>query len=349
MALALITGLSGATLSSAERHFLRDTAPCGLILFARNCVSLDQIRALIGEALNAIGSQDVLVLIDQEGGRVQRLRPPLGRALPPGAAYGVIAEQDLEAATGAAFDVARLVAEDLRALGINTNCAPVLDLPVPGAHDIIGDRAYGTAVAQVVALGEAVARGYMAGGVVPVIKHIPGHGRATADSHLDLPVVMAPHTELTSSDFAPFKALASLPAAMTAHVVYGAIDGTGPATTSQHIVERIIRREIGFDGLLMSDDLSMKALSGTIRKRAERSIAAGCDVVLHCNGLLDEMEASASGVPQLTGAAAARFERAFTVTRVTSPFDVAAAEAQLALVLEASRGRGTALPRSESV
>jgi len=332
-ATALITGLSGTGLLPQESAFLARTRPCGIILFARNCVGHDQIRSLVTDALKAIGSASVLVLIDQEGGRVQRLRPPLGRALPPGAAYGQLADADLAQACRVAFDAARLVADDLRALGINTNCAPVLDLPVPGSHDIIGDRAYGSTVERVVALGQAVAAGYIAGGVLPVIKHIPGHGRATADSHLDLPVITTPYPELSGTDFAPFRALAQLPAAMTAHVVYGAIDGTGPATTSARVVTSVIRKDIGFDGLLMSDDLSMKALSGTIRERAERSIAAGCDVVLHCNGDLAEMEAAAAGASALTGLAAARFARAFTITGSTQPFDRAAAEANLASVL----------------
>ncbi len=346
MALALITGLAGPTLLDAERRFLRSAQPCGLILFARNCIAPDQIRALVSDALEAIGNRDVLVLIDQEGGRVQRLRPPLGRALPPGAAYGQLAAGDLAAATRAAFATARLVADDLRALGINTNCAPVLDLPAPGAHDIIGDRAYGTAVAQVIALGRAVAQGYMAGGVVPVIKHIPGHGRAMSDSHLDLPTVITAHADLTATDFATFRAAADMPAAMTAHVVYGAIDAVGPATTSPRIIADIIRGEIGFGGLLMSDDLSMKALAGTIDERARASIAAGCDVVLHCNGDLAEMKAAASATPTLTGDAAARFERAFAVTQTVSPFDVRAAEAQLAMVLEAADQATAAVKRA---
>lgn len=335
-ATALITGLASTSLTESERGFLRNAKPCGIILFARNCERHDQIRALIDRALDAIGTNDVLVLIDQEGGRVQRLRPPLGRALPPGAAYGWLAQTEPEAAATAAFDAARLVANDLRALGINTNCAPVLDLPVPGSHDIIGDRAYGTTVEGVVSLGRAVAEGYLAGGILPVIKHIPGHGRALADSHFDLPVVTTSFDELSATDFATFKALADVPAAMTAHVVYSALDTTGPATTSRTVTERIIRGEIGFDGLLMSDDLSMKALSGTIRERAERSIAAGCDVVLHCNGDIAEMEMAAAGAPPLQDRAAERFAQAFAVTRRQTNFDMAAAEASLGRVLAAA-------------
>ena len=329
---ALITGLAGVTLSPAERAFLKQSRPCGIILFTRNCVAADQICALVADARAAIGLTDVLVLIDQEGGRVQRLRPPLARALPPAAAYAKLYGRDATKAKQAAFHAARLVAAELRALSINMNCAPVLDLPVPGSHDIIGDRAYGTSIEQVVALARAVADGLSAGGVVPVIKHIPGHGRATADSHHDLPIVTASHPELTATDFGPFRALRDEAAAMTAHVVFTAIDGAHPATTSPRMIRDIIRGEIGFGGFLMSDDLSMKALSGTIRARAESAIAAGCDVALHCNGDLSEMEAAASGVPKLEGAALARFQRAFAVTRRNEPFpeDEAIASLELA-------------------
>jgi beta-N-acetylhexosaminidase len=333
---ALITGLSGLTLTADEARFLADVRPCGIILFARNCASRDQIRTLVQASLEAIGTRDVLVLIDQEGGRVQRLRPPLAHALPPAANYARLYALDPDAACRAAFDTARLVASELRALGINTNCTPVLDVPVPGSHDIIGDRAFGTAPTQVVALARAVADGHMAGGVVPVIKHIPGHGRATADSHLDLPVVTASHADLSATDCAPFKALAHMPAAMTAHVVYTAIDAQAPATTSKRAVRDIIRGEIGFGGLLMSDDLSMKALTGSISDRAKASIAAGCDVALHCNGEMAEMRAAASGVPLLDGVAGTRFEAALAVTRSQQPFDELAAIASLDRALKAS-------------
>ena len=340
---ALITGVSGLELTANERAFLKDAAPCGLILFARNCASHDQIRALIASVKDAVAADDLLVLIDQEGGRVQRLRPPLGRMLPPASVYADLYQTSPSAALAAARSAARLVANDLRQLGINTNCAPVLDVPVPGAHDIIGNRAYGAEVEQIAALGRAVAEGYMAGGVLPVIKHIPGHGRALADSHLDLPVVTAPHSELSASDFAPFKLLADMPAAMTAHVVFTAIDADQPASTSHTVIERVIRGEIGFDGFLMSDDLSMKALSGAMRTRAQAVIAAGSDVALHCNGELAEMQAAAEGVPVLKGAARRRFMAALAILKKQQPFDQAGAEAVLARVLT-----GTA-PATESV
>ncbi len=313
-----------------ERRFLSETRPAGIILFARNLEDHDQIRRLISDALNAIGGDDTLVLIDQEGGRVQRLRPPLGRALPSAAAYGALYAEKPKAACRDAYLAARLLADDLKSLGIDTDCAPVLDLPVAGAHEIIGDRAYGDTVAQVAALGRAVADGFIAGGVLPVIKHIPGHGRATADSHLDLPHVTTSRRELEDTDFATFRDLADMPAAMSAHVVFSAIDEAHPASTSAKVTSEIIRGYIGFDGLLMSDDLGMKALSGPMRARAEAVIASGSDIALHCNGDLAEMEAVAQGVPTLTGTALARFERALAVTSTTKPYDREAAELALA-------------------
>lgn len=330
---ALITGLAGHDLVPEERDFLAEVKPAGVILFSRNCESHDQIRRLIAESLEAIGSADTLVLIDQEGGRVQRLRPPLGRALPSARAFGMLFEQDAMAADRAARLVFRLLAADLTALGINCDCAPVLDLPVPGAHGVIGDRAYAQSPEPVVALGRAVAEGLMGGGVVPVIKHIPGHGRANCDSHFGLPVVKESLEELQASDFVPFRRLASLPAAMTAHVVYKAIDPTAPATTSPPVIAEVIRGHIGFEGLLMSDDLSMKALKGPLHSRAEAAIAAGCDLVLHCNGDFAEMEAVAAGSPDLSGAAAQRFAAALGVTQAAEDFDIEAAEAALGRML----------------
>jgi beta-N-acetylhexosaminidase len=338
MRTALIVGVAGTKLSRDEAAFFKDTRPAGLILFARNVESHDQIRALNDDVRSAIGADDVLVLIDQEGGRVRRLRPPLGRELPPASAYGRLFEQDPAAGPAAAFDAARLLADDLVALGINTDCAPVLDLPVPGAHDIIGDRAYGRSVEQVVALAEAVADGFIAGGVVPVIKHVPGHGRATADSHLSLPIVDESRAELMATDFAPFKALSRMPAAMTAHVVFSAIDPSAPASISPIVTREIIRDYIGFDGLLMSDDLTMKALSGNMRTLAEQVIAAGSDVVLHCDGVLGDMVEAAAGSGALEGDARRRFDAAVAVTRNSKPFDLAAAEAQLARVLTVAAG-----------
>ncbi|MGD9667532.1 MAG: beta-N-acetylhexosaminidase [Hyphomicrobiaceae bacterium] len=330
---AFICGLADLALSARERRFLAETRPAGLILFARNLESHDQIRRLVGEARSAIGGDDTLVLIDQEGGRVQRLRPPLGRGLPPAAAYAALYAEDAGMACRDAHLAARLLADDLKELGIDTDCAPVLDLPVAGAHEIIGDRAYGDTVAQVVALGRTVAEGLIAGGVLPVVKHIPGHGRATCDSHLALPVVATARSELEESDFATFQALAHMPAAMTAHVIFSAIDDASPASTSATITAEIIRGHIGFDGLLMSDDLGMKALVGPMRARAEAVIAAGSDLALHCSGDFAEMQAVAAGVPALSGLALRRFEISVAVTRSSAPYDRVAAEMALAGVL----------------
>jgi beta-N-acetylhexosaminidase len=333
MTTALITGLAGATLSADERAFYADAQPAGVILFRRNVEDAALIRPLVDSVRDAVGREDLLVLIDQEGGRVQRLRPPVARDLPAAAVYAALYQTDRERAKAAAFSVARLVADDLRSYGINMNCAPVLDVPVPGAHDIIGDRAYGATPSQIIELAREVAEGLMAGGVVPVIKHIPGHGRAMADSHLDLPIVDTPYSELSKTDFVPFKSLAHMPAAMTAHVVFSNIDSAYPASTSATVTRNIIRGDIGFDGLLMSDDLSMKALQGPMRARAEAVIAAGSDVALHCNGDLAEMRAAAEGVPKLAGHAKARFERAFAVTGHIQSHDSLAAEALLAALL----------------
>jgi beta-N-acetylhexosaminidase len=333
---AFITGLAGPALSAREAAVLREARPCGIILFARNCVDPAQVLRLTDAAQEAIGADGILVLIDQEGGRVQRLRPPHWRALPPAAAYGRMHARDPERATEAAHLSARLLAQDLRAVGINTDCAPVLDLPVAGSHDIIGDRAYGDTPAQVTALGRAVAEGLRAGGVLPVIKHMPGHGRATKDSHLELPAVSATRAELEASDFATFRELADLPAAMTAHVVFSAIDPDSPASTSSRVTAEVIRGAIGFDGLLMSDDLGMQALSGSMDRRARAVIAAGSDLVLLCSGVLAETESVAGAVPRLGDAAQRRFEAACAVFRQRTPFDVSAAEACLAEALHAT-------------
>ena len=331
---AFITGLAGFDLTADERVFLARERPAGLILFARNCGDADQIRCLVTDFKAAVGTDNVLVLIDQEGGRVQRLKPPIARLLPPAAAFAAHFPGDLDAAATAAYAVARLTADDLKALGIDTSCAPVLDVPVPGAHDIIGNRAYSREPDAIVRLGGAVADGLMDGGVLPVMKHIPGHGRALADSHLELPVVTAPEAELAASDFATFARLARIPAAMTAHVVFNSLDACAPASTSRHVTETIIRGRIGFDGLLMSDDLSMKALSGTFVERTRAVIDAGSDLALHCNGDLSEMQAVASAAPALASRALQRFERALAVARAApEPYDVAAAESVLAQLL----------------
>ncbi len=329
MTSALIVGLSGISLTPDERAFLAEAQPAGVILFQRNVCDPAAIRPLIDSAREAIGLDETLFLIDQEGGRVQRIKAPAARDLPPAAAYGELYARDREAALKAAFSVARLAAEELKAFGVTMNCAPVLDVPVAGAHDVIGDRAYGGEPSQIIALARAVANGLLAGGVVPVVKHIPGHGRATSDSHFELPIVRTSRAELSATDFQPFSALADLPAAMTAHVVFSDIDTEHPASTSSRVTRDVIRGEIGFDGLLISDDLSMKALKGPMRSRAEAVIRAGSDLALHCNGDLAEMRAAAEGAPQLAGRAAQRFADAAALTVRRDAFDVAEAAAML--------------------
>jgi beta-N-acetylhexosaminidase len=331
---AFITGLAGPQLDPREAGVLRAARPCGIILFARNVADPAQVRRLSEDARDAVGS-DILVLIDQEGGRVRRLRPPHWRQLPAAAAYGRRYAGDPGQACRMARTVAQLTAAELRNCGINTNCAPVLDVPVPGSHDIIGDRSYGAAVEQVAALGRAVAEGYMAGGILPVIKHAPGHGRATKDTHLELPVVTASMAELERTDFAAFRACADLPAAMTAHVVFAAIDPDQPASTSRRVIADVVRGAIGFDGLLMSDDLGMQALSGSVAERAQAVLAAGCDLPLVCSGDLADTEAVAVVAPQLGGATLRRFEHARAVIGRQQAFDIAEAESCLAEALRA--------------
>jgi beta-N-acetylhexosaminidase len=324
---AFISGCAGTSLSEAEKGFFSDARPCGLILFRRNCDSPDQIRALIAEFHEAAQSSQPFILIDQEGGRVQRLGPPHWPRYPAGRFFAARYASDPETALEAAMLGARLIARDLAALGITVNCAPVLDVPVPGAHDIIGDRAYGQGPEQVIALGRAVAEGYLAGGVLPVIKHIPGHGRAAADSHLSLPVIGASRAALEESDFQPFRALADMPLGMTAHILIPDIDPALPASASPAIIEGVIRQTIGFDGLLMCDDIGMGALSGGIEDRARAVLQAGCDVVLHCSGNLAEMEAVAGVAPELAGHTARRFEAACARRVEPQSFDEERAQA----------------------
>jgi beta-N-acetylhexosaminidase len=330
---AFISGCAGARLSDAERRFFAATRPCGLILFARNCETPKQLRALIASFKDAVGSDEVLVLIDQEGGRVQRLRPPHWRNMPPARCYGRWYETDPEAAKRAAFAGARLTAQELYGTGITVNTMPVLDVPQKGAHEIIGDRAYSTDPDVVIALGRAVMEGTLAGGVLPVIKHVPGHGRAKADSHLALPRIDVAAPELSAVDFRPFHALRHAPLAMTAHVLLPAFDDRRPASTSPVIMGEVIRDQIGLTGLVMSDDLGMKALGGPFAERARDVIEAGCDVALHCGGDLAEMVEVGNAVPPLEGLAAERFVRARACLHDPQAFDIADA---LALVAEAS-------------
>jgi beta-N-acetylhexosaminidase len=332
---AFICGCAGTVLSDAERRFFREADPLGFILFARNCEGRDQVRALVDALRDTVGRADAPVLIDQEGGRVQRLRPPHWRAYPAARRLGDLYARDPPTGLRVLRNVTLLMARDLHALGINVDCVPVLDVPQPGAHDIIGDRAYGLDVETVVTLARTVATAMLDSGVLPVVKHIPGHGRAMADSHKALPVVDASAHTLRSIDFAPFAAMADMPLAMTAHVVYQAFDATAPATASPVMIG-LIRGEIGFDGLLMTDDLGMGALSGTMHERTRHALAAGCDVALHCNGALDEMQAVAATAPELAGQAAARAERALSRLGPPCAFDVDEAMGDLDRVLHES-------------
>jgi beta-N-acetylhexosaminidase len=309
-----------------ERAFLRDAAPWGLILFRRNIQSPEQVRRLVAEARDSVGGE-VPVLVDQEGGRVQRLGPPHWPVYPPGAAYGRLYDDDPAVALIAARLGARLIAGDLFPLGIDVDCLPLADVPVPGADPVIGDRAYGTSPDKVSAIAAAIAEGLMEGGVLPVVKHLPGHGRPTADSHAELPVVTTDRALLDTTDFAAFRPLARLPLGMTAHVVFTSIDPAAPATTSPIIIGEVIRDSIGFAGALMSDDVSMGALTGTLGERTRGALAAGCDLVLHCNGRLDEMRAVASEAPALEGAAARRADAALSARRQPIDIDLSAARA----------------------
>ena len=304
---AVILGCAGEQLSGDEHRFFSAADPVGFILFRRNCRSPDQVRELVAALRGAVGRSDAPILIDQEGGRVARLRPPSWRLYPSAARLGSLPDPQAEVAVRLG---ARLIADDLRDLGIMVGCMPVLDVPVAGAHPVIGDRAYGSEPGRVTKLARAACRGLLEGGVLPVVKHIPGHGRARVDSHHGCPVVETETDELSRTDFAPFQALAAMPWAMSAHIVYRAIDMTAPATLSRRVISEVIRGVIGFDGVLVSDDLSMGALGGDIAERAGRALAAGCDLVLHCNADRSEMEAIVAGAGPISILSAGRLARA---------------------------------------
>jgi beta-N-acetylhexosaminidase len=288
-----------------------------------------QVSALVAELRETVGEPDAPVLIDQEGGRVARLGPPHWPVYPPGAVFGTLYDIDRRLGLTAARLSARLIAADLTDLAISVDCLPLADVPAPGADAVIGNRAYGTEPDKVAAIARAVTDGLQQGGILPVLKHIPGHGRATADTHFRLPVVDTSRAELESTDFAAFRPLADLPMAMTAHVVFSALDPAQTATTSATIIEQVIRGVIGFQGLLMSDDVSMNALAGSIAQRTRAIVTAGCDVVLHCNGKLDEMRAVASEAPLLDGKALERAKRALASRQAPQPLDRKAARAEL--------------------
>jgi beta-N-acetylhexosaminidase len=337
---AFITGVSGTELSAAEREFIRVERPWGFILFKRNIETPEQVSYLVRELRNSVGSPDAPVLIDQEGGRVQRFGPPHWPAYPAGAMFGTLYDIDRGLGLTAARLSARLMAADLIDLGVTVDCLPLADVPVAGADAVIGNRAYGTEPGKVAAIARAVTEGLEQGGVLPVLKHIPGHGRATADTHFRLPEVDTSKAELERTDFAAFQPLADLPMAMTAHVVFSALDPAHPATTSATIIEQVIRGVIGFQGLLMSDDVSMNALAGSIAERTRAIVAAGCDMVLHCNGDLDEMRAVARETPELSGMALNRAERALASRKAPQAFDRQAAWAELDALIDQARTAG---------
>jgi len=328
--LAVIFGCAATSLRDEERDFFSGTRPTGFILFRRNCDNPAQLRALVASLRESVGDPSAPVLIDQEGGRVARLQPPHWRRYPAAATMAALGGEN---AREAAFLSARLIADDLAALGVTVDCLPVLDLPAADADPVIGDRAYGNDPDLAARLGRAAGEGLLAGGVLPVIKHIPGHGRAAVDSHFALPRVATDRATLDRTDFAPFRMLRDMPWAMTAHVLYEAFDSRLPATLSRQVIDTVIRASIGFDGVLVSDDLSMQALGGSIGARARDALAAGCDLALHCNGNLDEMKQVAQAASPLTAIARRRLDLGEALRARPTPFDRAAAEARLDALL----------------
>lgn len=331
---AAIVGIAGPALLPEERRCLQALPPAGVILFRRNCRDRAQVQDLVAELQGLVPGWRPPILIDQEGGRVMRLQPPHWRALPPAGAIGHVAQLDPSAGDEAAWLLGRLIAHDLRELGIAIACAPVLDVAAAGMTEAIGSRAFAADPLLVARLGRAFADGLRAGGVAPVLKHLPGHGRATVDSHLALPVVSAPLDLLRRTDFLPFRALAGLPLAMTAHVVYPALDPERPATISPGVIATAIRGEIGFTGLLLSDDLAMGALSGDSASRTRAALAAGCDLALHCRGRIEETEAVLAAAGPLPAETARRWQAAAMLAAEAAAFDPDAAERRLVTILD---------------
>lgn len=331
---AVIFGCDGHELTADEIAFFRAVQPWGFILFGRNCGSPDQVRRLTASMREILGRENAPILIDQEGGRVQRLRGQHWRPRPAAAAFGSISRQNPRSARDLAYDNARIMSAELLDLGVNVDCTPCVDVPVEGAHGIIGDRAFANDPWVVASLGQSVIDGMLDGGVLPVIKHIPGHGRAKADSHMELPVVDTSRDELERTDFTPFRALARAHLGMTAHVVYTDIDALAPATTSKKVIDEVVRGYIGFDGLLMTDDLTMRALKGTLADRVKASIAAGCDMILHCTRHMEEMREIAEFTPVLSGKALERAERALAALKRPRPFQLAEAQSRVDAALQ---------------
>lgn len=335
--LAAIFGCAGPALLPDEGAFFRDADPMGFILFARNVETPDQLRRLTGDLRAAVG-REAPILVDQEGGRVQRLRAPHWREWAPPLDTVTAAPDPVTARRIMALR-SRLIAHELRAVGIDANCVPTADLALPETHPFLENRLYGSTPEAVIPVARAVAEAHLAGGVLPVIKHLPGHGRSTADTHHDLPTVKVDRATLAAQDFAPFRALNDLPMAMTAHIVFAAHDADRPATQSPEMI-RVIREEIGFGGLLMTDDLNMQALSGTLADRAARSIAAGCDLALHCKGAMDEMLAVAGACGEMGAATLRRVRAALARRSLPDAIDPAALEAELAALMRGAAHAG---------
>ncbi|MGD9639151.1 MAG: beta-N-acetylhexosaminidase [Alphaproteobacteria bacterium] len=305
-----IFGVSGKELTKEEDVFFKELNPLGFILFARNIENKEQVKKLVADLRQTVGRNDAPVLIDQEGGRVQRLRSPIWREAPAAQIFGeLLIKKDTATAIKAVKLNTMLIALELQELGINVDCLPVLDVPVENAHDVIGNRAFSKDPQVNTVLGKAVIEALLENGVFPIMKHIPGHGRAAVDSHENLPLVDTDIETLEKTDFIPFKELNSTPWAMTAHIVFSKLDANNPVTTSSYIIKNIIREYIGFDGFLLSDDLSMKALGGSYEDRTIKSLNAGCDAVLHCNGKMEEMKAVASVLPKLTPKSLERLDK----------------------------------------
>lgn len=324
--LSVILGCAGTSLSDDERSFFREVRPFGFILFARNVDTPEQLRHLTEDLRDCVDRDDAPIFIDQEGGRVQRLRPPHWRAAPPMKLFGDLYKTNPDHAREALALNIQLLSAELLDLGITVDCAPLLDISTATTHVAIGDRAISDDVEVVCDLGRVAAESFLAAGILPVIKHLPGHGRATVDSHKDLPRVSAPRETLSRTDFVPFRHLKDMPLAMTAHIVFEDIDPSSPATTSQTVIGDIIRKDIGFDGLLISDDLSMHALTGGFRDRAMGSLDAGCDLALHCNGDMSEMKAVVDGASALSDAQWAKWQAA--KGRLLPPQNIDRAEAR---------------------
>jgi len=336
---AAILGCLGPRLSASEAAFFRDANPWGFILFARNVETPDQLRRLTADLRESVG-RDAVIFTDQEGGRVQRLRAPHWTEWD--APLDMVARVAQRAGAGAAARAMwlryRLIAAELRAVGIDGNCAPCLDVATPDTHPFLRNRCYSDIPATVALLGRAAADGHLAGGVLPVVKHMPGHGRGTVDSHKGLPVVTSSRNVLQNNDYVPFRALADLPLAMTAHVVYTDIDPDQPATSSPLMI-REMREQIGFDGLIITDDLSMNALSGTVAQRSAAAMAAGADTLLHCNGNPKEMQAVVAAAGALSGPAQTRAARALDAQTAPDAVDIAALRAEFLALME-GRGQG---------